>query len=77
MSADIDADSIGHDLRWGTAAFAKAPTASSSASTTTSPDAASSAQEEESEPLDDSDRLDDAFVEPSSEERAEVWNVSV
>ena len=27
MSADIDADSIGHDLRWGTAAYAKARTA--------------------------------------------------
>lgn len=26
MSADIDADAIGHDLRWGTSAFAKSHT---------------------------------------------------
>ncbi|MEJ1921067.1 single-stranded DNA-binding protein [Microbacterium sp. KHB019] len=71
MSADIDADALGHDLRWGTAAFAKAPTANSSTSTPTTPDAASSTQDQ------DTDGLEDDFVEPSAEDRAEVWNVTV
>jgi hypothetical protein len=59
------------DLRWGTAAFAKAPTASSSTSTPTTPDAVSSTDDH------DTGALGDDLVEPSSEERAEVWNVSV
>lgn len=71
MSADIEADAIGHDLRWGTAAFAKAPTANASKPTPARADAAASAQDEDAGPLEDD------FIEPTSEERAEVWNVTV
>lgn len=71
MSADIEADAIGHDLRWGTAAFAKAPTAGSPTAAPTIADAPVSTQDQ------DADGLEDDFAEPSSENRAEAWNVSV
>lgn len=35
FSADLDADAIGHDLRWGTSAFVRAPRASAHASAPT------------------------------------------
>lgn len=47
MSADIDADAIGHDLRWGASAFIKVPSASSGQ--TTPVDAQSAAPDVETE----------------------------
>jgi single-strand DNA-binding protein len=70
MSVDIDADAIGHDLRWGASAYVKARTASSS----------QPPQTVDQQPQDDGidapapadDTADDAFEErPSSSEASE------
>lgn len=66
LSADIDADAIGHDLRWGASAFAKARPASA-------PAVGTSGIESSPAGLDADSTDDDApdFVEASAEQPGE------
>lgn len=75
LSADIDADAIGHDLRWGASAFVKArsastPTAVPSADSSPSPQDADSAGAGES-----------GFIEATAEQTGDLamadgWDAS-
>lgn len=63
LSADIDAEAIGHDLRWGASAFAKARTGSSSRPAQTEDSVSDGAGE---------DSGDDEFTVPEPAESTEL-----
>jgi len=66
LSADIDADAIGHDLRWGASAFAKARSASAS---TSAPGVDSSHLPQETA---SADAEDAGFVETNTEQTGDL-----
>lgn len=84
MSADIDADAIGHDLRWGASAFAKARPANASAAASAGDSAPSpqdaDAQDADAQDVDDAD-ADDAVLGSTADEQpgdlatAGAWGV--
>lgn len=71
MSADIDADTIGHDMRWGASAFAKARTASASYSAP-----AEAQNSEAAAPATESPESDSSDPEYNSAVVTEDWSAS-
>jgi single-strand DNA-binding protein len=71
MSADIDADTIGHDMRWGASAFAKARPASASYAPQADEREADPAPQENGVP--DTDEID---ADPSSQDVEGAWAVN-
>lgn len=73
MSADIDADAIGHDLRWGASAYVKANSAASSSQPPTVPDSFGSAEPssgDEPTRLDESDDDDRSAEEETDRSKS-------